>query len=121
VSEDIEDVLALQKLETHLDQPGLKPAELFDLLHGRSHAALLASELVFDRPNARASVALYLSHLRHVRPALAGRDLLQLGFTDGPELGRALAALRSARLNGEVASRQDETALALRLLRDRGR
>ena len=116
VSDDIADALALGELESRLDRPDLKPSEVFDLLHGRSQAALQAAGLLFEGPRAREGVALYLSHLRFVRPALAGRDLLQLGFTDGPALGRALATLRSARLNGEVASRQDEAALALRLL-----
>jgi len=116
VSEGIADALVLKELEPRLDLPEVKPAEVFDLLHGRSYAALLVAGLLFDGPRSRANVALYLSRLRHVRPALAGHDLLQLGFTDGPALGRALAALRSARLNGEIVSRHDEMALALRLL-----
>jgi hypothetical protein len=116
VVNDIADALALAGLEARLDQPGLRPSDVFDLLHGRSHVALLTAGLLFGRPAARRNIALYLSRLRHVRPALTGEDLRQLGFSDGPGMGEALSALRAARLNGAVASRADEVELASRLL-----
>ncbi len=87
----------------------------------RSTAPDRTAGLLFSRPAARRNVALYLSRLRHVRPALAGEDLRRLGFRDGPGMGHALSALRAARLNGEVASRPDEVELALRLLGTGGR
>jgi tRNA nucleotidyltransferase (CCA-adding enzyme) len=118
---DIADALAVAGLEMQLDRPDLEPSAVFDLLHGRSHVALLTAGLLLSRPAARRSIALYLSRLRHVRPALAGEDLRQLGFSDGPAMGDALTALRAARLNGEVASRADEVELARRLLGTGGR
>jgi len=118
VSEHVADALALRELEPRLDRPGLRPAKVFELLHGRSQAALLAAASLYTGPHARSNVALYLSLLRHVRCALSGRDLLQLGFSGGPALGRALSALRAARLNGEATTRQDELALARRLLNE---
>jgi len=116
VSNDISDALALTQLEPRLDRPGMRPSEISDLLQERSHAALAVAQLLFKWPAARESVSLYRSRLRHVRPALTGSDLLRLGFCGGPEVGWALSVLRSARLNGEVFSRQDEVELALRLL-----
>lgn len=121
VVSDIADALAVAGLELQLDRPDLGPSGVFDLLHGRSHVALLTAGLLFSRPAARRNIALYLSRLRHVRPLLVGEDLRQLGYSDGPGMGEALSALRAARLNGEVASRADEVKLALRLLGVGGR
>ncbi len=56
-------------------------------------------------------VWLYLRKLRYVRPHLAGADLIKLGVTEGPQLGRFLDALRAARLDGEAETAADERRL----------
>ena len=109
------DTVRLSLLETRLDNPALKPGEVYDLLHACSQSALVAAELLFSLPGARANTTLYLRRLRHVRPLLTGRDLQALGVPEGPQLGLILSALRTARMNEEVSSREDEAALALRL------
>jgi hypothetical protein len=44
-----------------------------------------------------------------VRPAklVTGEDVLDLGYKPGPIVGRILAAVEEAQLNGEVGSRQE--------------
>jgi tRNA nucleotidyltransferase (CCA-adding enzyme) len=42
------------------------------------------------------------------RPVLSGEDVLRLGVTRGPDVAAALAALRDARLDGEIRERQGE-------------
>ncbi len=44
-----------------------------------------------------------------VRPAklVTGEDVLGLGYKPGPLVGRILAAVEEAQLNGELASRED--------------
>jgi tRNA nucleotidyltransferase (CCA-adding enzyme) len=42
------------------------------------------------------------------RPMLSGEDVLRLGVPRGPEVAAALAALRDARLDGEIRERQGE-------------
>jgi tRNA nucleotidyltransferase (CCA-adding enzyme) len=39
---------------------------------------------------------------------LEGRDLLDLGYKEGPEIGRMLRLLKMARLDGQVETREDE-------------
>jgi hypothetical protein len=43
-----------------------------------------------------------------VRPVLTGDDVIALGVARGPDVGRGLAALRRARLDGKVSTRADE-------------
>ena len=45
-----------------------------------------------------------------VRPLLRGDDVIALGVPAGPEVARALEALRDARLDGEVTERSEEEA-----------
>ena len=50
-------------------------------------------------------------HWRYRRSALRGRDLLALDVAPGPAMGRMLARLRVARLDGEARGREDEVTL----------
>jgi tRNA nucleotidyltransferase (CCA-adding enzyme) len=49
-----------------------------------------------------------LQAARAGRPALSGEDVLGLGVARGPDVAAALAALRDARLDGEIRERQGE-------------
>ncbi len=55
---------------------------------------------------------------QELRPArlINGRDLIKAGFKPGPEFGRALEAVETAQLEGEIHSRQEALALALSVL-----
>ena len=92
-------------------------ADLLDPLHEYTVAGCsLASSGVV-----RSRLRRYLDDLRDMRLYLTGNDLMQLGVTEGPEVGRVLTELRRARLDGEVRTRDDERALALRLIHGDGR
>ena len=112
----MQDSCALRVFEADLDRPGLRPSDVVGLLCDKSIVSLSAAELLYGRPLARSRVSLYLTHLRHIRPALDGRVLRELGFVEGPAIGSALARLRVARLNGEVGSREQEVEMAQSIL-----
>ena len=44
---------------------------------------------------------------------MSGKDIIALGVEEGPEVGSIQKFLRSARLDGFVASREEEEALVL--------
>ncbi|MBX0330299.1 CCA tRNA nucleotidyltransferase, partial [Oscillochloris sp. ZM17-4] len=50
--------------------------------------------------------ARYQGEIRPARPPLDGRDLQRLGVAPGPAIGRALASLRAAYLDGEIQTRE---------------
>ena len=60
----------------------------------------------------------YLTTWRHIRPGLTGNDLKGLGVPQGPHIGRVLARLVAAKLDGEATSREAEEALVRRALAD---
>jgi tRNA nucleotidyltransferase (CCA-adding enzyme) len=53
----------------------------------------------------------YLTTWRHIRPDLTGADLKRFGVPQGPQIGRLLARVLAAKLDGEATSREAEEAL----------
>ena len=86
--------------------------ELLDPYHRHSVAgcALTLTGKVRDR------VGHYLADLREMKPDLDGTDLVNMGVPHGPEVGRILRRLRSAKLDGTVETPDAERALVMRLL-----
>jgi tRNA nucleotidyltransferase (CCA-adding enzyme) len=58
-------------------------------------------------------VSHYFTKLKGIRRLLKGKDLKAMGFPPGPLFKEVLEALLEARLNNEVATREDETAFAV--------
>jgi tRNA nucleotidyltransferase (CCA-adding enzyme) len=56
----------------------------------------------------------WLERLRTIRLELTGDDLLDAGVPQGPAVGRGLRAALAAKLDGQISSREEELATALR-------
>lgn len=67
-------------------------------------------------PPLRRRVVRWAAEDRARRPPVGGAELVELGLA-GPEVGRALARLRAAYLDGRVRSREEALALAAELAR----
>lgn len=64
-----------------------------------------------DSEQVKRLVSLYLTRLRGVKPLLDGNDLREMGLEPGPLFRRIKDRLLTARLNGEVNSREEEEAM----------
>jgi tRNA nucleotidyltransferase (CCA-adding enzyme) len=91
-----------------ISESGLKPGEIYNLLHGLSHTALVAATIATDSSIIIKNINLYLDKLRYVRTALSGKDLEEMGIKPGPRMKEILQKLLEARLDGQVTDRQDE-------------
>jgi tRNA nucleotidyltransferase (CCA-adding enzyme) len=80
-------------------------------------AELIVAAAASAQPHQRLAAKRYLARVRHVQPLVTGLDLRRMGFEPGPEIGRALRALRYARLDGKARSREQQLALAKKFLR----
>ena len=89
--------------------PELTDSAIDKLLGGFNVEALVVVNYA-EQPPACDLIARYLAEIRRVTPLLNGADLRALGVAPGPMLGRLLADLRAARIDGLVASRDDELA-----------
>ncbi len=88
-----------------------RASEIHGWLQGFSEEILLYLMARTVREEVRRWVSQFITHLREVRPALGGKDLLALGLVPGPVLKEVLAELLAARLDGKVGSRSEEEAL----------
>lgn len=98
---------------------GAPPSRLAGMLDRLSAEVVLVLQAYLPEESQRASLERYLARDRFVRGFLGGQDLIGLGATPGPELGKLQALLRAARLDREVRTRDEEVALARKLI-DRG-
>jgi tRNA nucleotidyltransferase (CCA-adding enzyme) len=105
------DTIALKDKLPRLSEATLSTAQLYEALAPSTLAAVQACALAAPSEGARDNLDLFLDKLRHVKPALGGGDLIELGVPQGPAIGEMLLKLRSARLDGAVTSRSEEVAL----------
>ncbi|MFH0822688.1 MAG: CBS domain-containing protein [Pseudomonadota bacterium] len=90
-----------------------KPSSVYRALRGFSMEALLFLMARTARERTRQAVSEYIIRLRHVRPMLAGDDLIAMGYVPGPVFQGILGALIDARLDGELKTLEDENRMVL--------
>ncbi|MBN1657964.1 MAG: CBS domain-containing protein [Anaerolineae bacterium] len=116
----LREVSHLRSRIEQLAQPDLTNAEIYALLHRTGSEARLVTWLCADSERGRARLLLYETELRHVEPIVDGTYLKSLGLKPSPLFGELLDAVRDARLDGQIATEQEEKALIARRLAKHG-
>lgn len=101
---------AAQKLTHAVDLRQSRIARLLDPLSPEARIVLLAGLM---KGSAREAVSEYLATSWSIVPLLKGGDLHRLGLKPGPIYRRILAALRAAKLDGRLRTKEDETSFVL--------
>ncbi len=101
---------SLLALVPQLAVPDIRPSQVVDLLSPFPAPSLWALVLTTTDARAAQQMRRYLEEWRYVKPSLNGDALLALGVPAGPALGHLLRALRAARLDGEIKTREEEVA-----------
>ena len=91
------------------------PSEIDRLLAAADPATAVAALAA----GAEAVAGWWAGHRDH-QIAVTGADLVGEGIPPGPAIGRALAEVRAAMLDGSVGGRDEQLALALRVAREAG-
>ncbi len=96
--------------------PEQRPSEVSAALSGLPGEELLLAFAATD-DTGRAWIRRDLSELRNREPSIRGADLIAAGLPEGPALGSALRAVKSALQDGELMpGRETEMAFALGLM-----
>jgi tRNA nucleotidyltransferase (CCA-adding enzyme) len=113
-AEDTGDLL--QAYELQRQQGAIKdssaPSVLYHLLNGYTDQALSTAAIIIDDERTQRKITHFIEDLRGVKIAIDGHRLQELGLTPGPAMRRVLAAIRTAVLDGQVVSPQQEAELA---------
>ena len=96
-------------------QKKLENSEVFFFLRGLSVEVLLYQMAKSRSSEVKRYISLYFTKLHGVRTQIGGEELKQLGVEQGPRYRELLDLVLSARLNGQVASREDEIELVRKL------
>jgi tRNA nucleotidyltransferase (CCA-adding enzyme) len=119
---DAEDMRLLSKLKQALPQLGRarRPSAAYRLLRPYPARVLAVAWLATDRRRLQRRLLRYQTEWRLVETELGGNDLKAMGLKPSPLFGRLLNALRDARLDGGVSTREEEETLLNKLLAAEG-
>jgi tRNA nucleotidyltransferase (CCA-adding enzyme) len=118
-AQTLRDSITVKNKMRSLATPGISPSFIYSLLHGLSSPALVANSLATESPVASQNIHLFLNRLKDIKVSLTGDDLVQMGIAPGPQIGEILERLHQARLNGKIATRQEEEEVIKRWLAQR--
>jgi tRNA nucleotidyltransferase (CCA-adding enzyme) len=90
-----------------------------DALLGGIHEETLLALFASSQPLVRGRVLRWAAEDRARRAPLSGEDLVAMGL-EGPSVGKVLARIRVAHLDGAIANREEAAALAVEWVRRRG-
>jgi tRNA nucleotidyltransferase (CCA-adding enzyme) len=114
----INELALVQELRSRMDQLSqpLRPSQIDALLAYASDRALVTAWAAAPTAVARSQIADYACRLRRIAPFTDGQALIAHGLKPGPHFRSLLAALRAARLDGEITTPEQEEALLQQLL-----
>jgi tRNA nucleotidyltransferase (CCA-adding enzyme) len=95
----------------------LRPSEVVTVLQRLPSEMLPLLLALCPEDKVHQCVQHYLTTWRHVRSDLTGHDLKRLGVSQGPQIGRLLAHVLAAKLDGEATSREAQEALVHSVVR----
>ena len=112
-----EALLSLSSLHADLpDLAGARPSVVVARLDGVPLLAVCAAWLSADDP-AHPVLENYLAHWRRVKPKTSGHDLIKRGLPPGPAYQLILSSLRTAWLDGQLKTNEDELLLLDKLIK----
>ncbi len=119
-----DDIIATRNLlatlsSTSAQQPS-EIAQIIKNISSRPRALVTSSAIAAANRHRRIVdwIDAFQAEWRHLRPALNGNDLLEMGAPAGEKIGDALAALLSARIDGLVANGKEEREFVRQWLKD---
>ena len=104
----IDGVFELQSVRKNVLEPGIRNSDLFALLNQINENVLKASLIINGFTDLKDAILIYLNKLQNLSIQLSGKDLIQLGVSEGPNIGKILDELHGAKLNGIIFSLDDE-------------
>lgn len=78
---------------------------------------LLVLSLIYDH-NFKEEVRKWIKIYRKIKPEITGDELKNMGFSEGPEIGKILKLLRKKRLEGEIQTKEEEKKLIEQILEE---
>jgi len=104
----LDGVFELKDIHNKIIEPGLRNSDLFALLNKINQNVLKACLIINVFSDLNDMISIYLNDLQYLSIELSGKDLIRLGVSEGPDLGKILDKLHTAKLNGIIFSKNNE-------------
>ncbi|MDD6088818.1 MAG: CBS domain-containing protein [Desulfovibrionaceae bacterium] len=112
----VRETICLIREEIEKDRPRI--SHFHAILSNLSLEACLYLTARNENEEISKTVSKYLYAWKRTRIDLNGRDLQHMGLPPGPQCGAVLRRLLEAKLDGEAETREEQTALAQKLIRE---
>ncbi len=89
-----------------------KVSKLCDLLRDIPLEGLLYMMGKTSSEKVRMHISRYITTWQHEKLDIGGNDILNMGLTQGPQVGKVLRAVKAAKLNGSATTQEEQHALA---------
>ncbi len=102
-----------------IDLPGLKnasPSKITDRLDGVPPLALHVVHELAAEEELKLPIYQYIKSYRNVQPITSGAELIRMQIAPGPIYRHILGNLRSAWLDGEISSEEEEKQLLKKII-----
>lgn len=99
-----------------LEKSDLSPSLVVSYLERLPVEAILFAFALTEKITIRNHLKLYMNKLRHIRPAITGLDLKNMGLEHGPRYREVIESLKKAVLDGELHTLQDEQEYVIKYL-----
>lgn len=116
--QDVNAVARLLKAITKLPDSA-RPSQVTRLLRPYAPRVLLVARIFLHNSRAADLIERYYQQWRHVKTAVGGDNLREMGLKPGPEYAVILDRILAAKLDGEITDEKGERALLARLLDER--
>lgn len=107
---------ALREVRTQLEGPVMLPSTIYHTLAPFTPEARFVLSVLTDSDRLHARLSLFEKKLAHVAPTLDGDDLKAMGVPPSPVYRVILERIRDALLDGQIATPEQELAMARRLV-----
>ncbi|MCL4472562.1 MAG: CBS domain-containing protein [Actinobacteria bacterium] len=105
-------VVLARKVNERLASAELARPALYELLARLPAEGLLLAWAEAGEERSRRALELYLKELRYTALSIGGKDLLELGLGESPEVGQVLTQVKLLKLEGKVDGREEELKAA---------
>ena len=106
------DTINVREAESAIKRASRSASDLYRLLSTFDPVALSLNAKISTDPLISNTMRYYLDELRAVQAGISGDELLDMGATPGPVIGKILSQLQDAWLDGQVSNTDEERALA---------
>ena len=109
----IEDIGHVKTKFEQLSEKRLSPSQIYGILSQYDTHAIEACSISCKDTKIRKRLELYLQKLLNTSTIMDGKNIIALGLSEGPNVGKLLSHLLDAKLDGLVPTREDEEQFIL--------